>query len=84
MIIKLSDRNIPCTPAEQAAKVVEEWHEFQLAQVCECDMAHVAEEAFDLMEALVRWMGKTGIDVAEANRLHLEKMRLREEQVKCR
>lgn len=83
MDIKLSDRNIPCSRAEQAAKVIEEWQEFQLAQVCECNIDRVAEEAFDLMEALVRWMTKTGIDVPEANRLHLEKMRLREQAQKA-
>lgn len=83
MDIKLSDRDITCGLEEQAAKVAEEWQEFQLAQVCECNIDRVAEEAFDLMEALVRWMGKTGIDVPEANRLHLEKMRLREQAQKA-
>ena len=78
MIIILSDRNIPATLSEQAAKVAEEWQEFTLSQVGKPDLDHVAEEAFDLMEALVRWMGKAGIDVEAANQRHLEKMRRRE------
>jgi len=78
MIIILSDRDIPATLQEQSAKVVEEWQEFTLAQIGKPDLEHVAEEAFDLMEALVRWMGKAGIDVEAANQRHLEKMRRRE------
>lgn len=85
MKIELSDRNIPCSLPAQAAKVVEEWkeleeayHDFTRAQTGNPDMDHVAEEAFDLMEALVRWMVKKGIDIQEANRHHMKKMRRRE------
>lgn len=79
MIIELSDRVIPCTLQEQAAKVAEEWQEFNQAQAGPSpDLNHVAEEAFDLMEALVRWMVKKGIDIQEANRHHMQKMRRRE------
>jgi len=79
MDIKLSDRNIPASLSEQSEKVNEEWQEFNQAQAGgRPNLDHVAEEAFDLIEALVRWMGKRGIDVKAANQRHLEKMRRRE------
>lgn len=78
MIIELSERIIPATLREQAAKVVEEWDELNEAQVNDVSLDHVAEEAFDLMEALVRYLRMLGVDIYEANRRHLEKMRERE------
>lgn len=82
MQIELSNRNIPCSLQEQAAKVTEEWAEFILAQIKEPDPDRVAEEAFDLMESLVRYMDKLGIDVQKANERHLEKMCRREEEAR--
>ena len=82
MIIELSDRNIPCSLQEQAEKVTEEWAEFNLAQIKYPDPARIAEEGFDLIESLVRYLIKRGINIPEANRLHLEKMALREEEAR--
>lgn len=89
MDIKLSDRIIPCTLEEQAEKVTEEWREFRIEGntflkgkannfVTWTRYERLAEEAFDLMEALVRFLVKAGIDVVAANERHLEKMRRRE------
>lgn len=78
MIIELSDRKIPATIQGQADKVLEEWNEFNLAQVNNINLNHVAEEAFDLMEALVRYLRMLGIDIKDANRRHLVKMKERE------
>lgn len=84
MKIELSDYDIPATLPDQAEKAVEEWGElveayshFTLTQIGKPALDHVAEEAFDLMEALVRFMVKAGVDVQEANKRHLEKLRQR-------
>ena len=82
MIIILSDRDIPATPKEQSAKVDEEIAEYQEARAAldgaQPDPEHYAEEAFDLMEALVREMRKRGVNVWLANERHIAKMRRRE------
>lgn len=80
MKIEVSDRNIPATLQEQALKVVEEYSEFTLVQVKDPDLDRLAEEGFDLIEALVRYMRKRGINIEEANKRHLEKMQRREEE----
>lgn len=81
MIIELSDRVIPCTLEEQAAKVLEEWHEFNQTQVGKVDLDRLAEEGFDPIEAVVRLMVRHGVDIQIANQRHLEKMRQREAEV---
>ncbi len=83
LIIILSDRDIPTTPSEQSAKVDEEIAEYLEARATldgvQPDLEHYAEEAFDLMEALVREMRKRGVNVWLANEKHLAKMRRREQ-----
>lgn len=87
MIIILSDRDIPTTPEQQSAKVDEEWQEYLEARAAldgaRPDLGHYAEEVFDLMEALVREMGKRGIDIKAANARHLAKMRRREKEARA-
>lgn len=82
VIIILSDRDIPTTPEQQSAKVDEERQEYLEARAAldgaQPDPDHYAEEAFDLMEALVREMRKRGIKIWLANEQHMAKMRRRE------
>jgi len=90
MIIKLSDRNIPGSVEEQFEKVIEEFREFAVAyayrrtfgdvmpELCPTATRALAEETFDVMEALTRLLTKVGIDIKEANARHLEKMKRRE------
>lgn len=72
--IVLTDLNLGTTLPDQASKVNEEYAEFTLAQVKDPDPDRVAEEAFDLIEAVVRYLNMRGIDIHRANQRHLEKL----------
>ena len=59
---------------EQLDKVAEEIREFREATTLE----DVAEEAFDVMQALTGYLITLGVDLNYANRRHVEKLRRRE------
>lgn len=75
--------------ADQAAKVTEEWDELKAAfdaflrsQVGRVNLADVAEEAFDLMQAVVGYLNMLEVDIDEANHRHLAKAWERENQLR--
>ncbi len=75
--ILLPGLDIRCTAEQQAQKVNEEIQEFHLEQARQPDLRRVAEEAFDVMQALLGYLALLGVDIDEANRLHLYKMQRR-------
>ena len=62
------------TAGEQLDKVIEEIMEFQEAACLE----DIAEEAFDVIQALTGYLITLGVDLNVANRRHVEKLRGRE------
>lgn len=67
--------------ADQAAKVAEEWGELEAAynaflrsQIGRVNLDDVADEAFDLMQAVVGYLKMLGIDIDAANHRHLAKI----------
>ncbi len=68
------------TPDDQLDKVAEEYHELQDAMLSQVmpDRAHIAEEAFDLIQATLTLLEKLGINIEEANERHIYKMASRE------
>jgi phosphoribosyl-ATP pyrophosphohydrolase len=71
--------DLPVTLVEQAAKVVEEYEEFTLAQCGKPNLEHLTEEAFDLIQATITYLRKLGVDIESANARHIAKMRSRHE-----
>ena len=78
MIIEISSVSIPSTLEGQKNKTVEEAAEFFLALMKDQDPGHIAEEWFDFIKASSTLLVMKGIDLKEANRKHLAKMRKRE------
>ena len=74
MKIELVDLNLETTVQEQAMKVQEEIQEFELSQVGKVNINEVAEEAFDVIQAMVGYLVKLGFDIKELNEKHLKKM----------
>ena len=65
------------TPDQQVAKVLEEIKELEIAgDRLDC----VAEEAFDVIQALVGYLITLGIDIGAANHRHIEKLTRREQR----
>lgn len=61
-------------PRQQREKVIEEIRELEDA----ADLEDIAEEAFDVMQALTGYLITLGVDLNVANRRHVEKLRRRE------
>ena len=61
---------------EQLDKVAEEIREFREATTLE----DVAEEAFDVIQALTGYLITLGVDLPRANRRHINKLRRRENE----
>ncbi len=77
MIIYLHPMNYAkFTAGEQLDKVAEEIREFREAATLE----DVAEEAFDVMQALTGYLITLGVDLPRANRRHINKLRRRENE----
>ena len=75
IMIELADMDLSgYTIQNQAAKVAEEWGEFLAAQTKKPALDHVAEEAFDLMQALAGYLDMLGVDIEAANGKHLAKV----------
>lgn len=75
MIIYLHPMNYAkFTAGEQLDKVIEEIMEFREAACLE----DIAEEAFDVIQALTGYLITLGVDLNVANRRHVEKLRRRE------
>ena len=73
--IQIADLDLSEVSAcEQAKKFEEELQEFYLVQVADPDMERIGEEAFDVIQSLLGWMKKLGVDVSEANERHIRKM----------
>ncbi len=62
------------SPRQQLDKVIEEIRELEEAATLE----DVAEEAFDVIQALTGYLITLGVDLNVANRRHVEKLRRRE------
>ena len=72
MLIKLYDYDYSKeTPTTQLLKIIEEINELEQAGD---DLDKVAEEGFDLIQALVGYLIVLDIDVGAANVRHLEKL----------
>ena len=65
------------TTEQQALKVLEEYDEFIVEQTGRVKMEAVAEETFDLIQAVYGYLRKLNIDIEIANQKHMEKMRRR-------
>lgn len=63
------------TASQQLEKVLEELDELECAGD---NLEHVAEEAFDVIQALAGYLLTLGVDLAAANAKHLEKLRGRD------
>lgn len=74
MKIKLAYLDLETTTQEQAMKVWEEIQEFGLSQVGRVNIDEVAEEAFDVIQAMTGYLVKLGFDIEELNKKHLKKM----------
>ena len=72
MIIKLYDYDYSkVTSAQQLLKVLEEIKELEAAG---SNLDQVAEESFDVIQALVGYLVTLGIDIEGANEKHLAKL----------
>lgn len=77
MIIYLHPMNYAkFTAGEQLDKVIEEIMEFREAAYLE----DIAEEAFDVIQALTGYLITLGVDLPRANRRHINKLRRRENE----
>lgn len=74
MIIKLYPYDYSKeTPDSQYNKVTEEHKEFMIADSTG-DLKSMAEEAFDLIQALIGYLTVMGVDIEIANMQHLNKL----------
>ena len=62
------------TSQQQREKVIEEIRELEEA----ADLEDIAEEAFDVIQALTGYLITLGVDLPRANRRHINKLRRRE------
>lgn len=62
------------TSRQQREKVIEEIREMEEA----ANLEDIAEEAFDVIQALTGYLITLGVDLNYANRRHVEKLRRRE------
>lgn len=62
------------SPRQQREKVIEEIRELKEA----ADLEDIAEEAFDVMQALTGYLITLGVDLNVANSRHIKKLRGRE------
>ena len=75
MIISLYPMNYARhTSRQQREKVIEEIRELEEA----ANLEDIAEEAFDVMQALTGYLITLGVDLPRANRRHINKLRRRE------
>jgi len=63
---------------EQLCKVLEELKELEMAG---SNIEQVAEETFDVIQALVGYLITLGVDVEDANKKHIEKLERRHGRV---
>ena len=64
------------TSQQQREKVIEEIRELEEA----ADLEDIAEEAFDVIQALTGYLITLGVDLPRANRRHINKLRRRENE----
>jgi|LSQX01.2.fsa_nt_gb NTP pyrophosphatase (non-canonical NTP hydrolase) len=64
------------TSRQQREKVIEEIRELEEA----ANLEDIAEEAFDVMQALTGYLITLGVDLPRANRRHINKLRRRENE----
>lgn len=77
MIISLYPMNYARhTSQQQREKVIEEIRELEEA----ANLEDIAEEAFDVMQALTGYLITLGVDLPRANRRHINKLRRRENE----